>query len=474
MKIEIPYFNHIRVLVVGDVMLDRYWHGNASRISPEAPVPIVHIQNLEERPGGAANVALNLNALNCQVSLIGAIGEDSEGEILENQLTQVGIHCQLGRLPGFSTITKLRVIGHNQQLIRLDFEQPLDAIKLESIFTLFKQLVVQADVLVLSDYAKGMLHQAQAFISEARRANIPIVVDPKSKDFNLYRGATIVTPNQKEFEAVVGSCADQQELVSKGYKLMRDYDLNALLITQGEHGMTLLEQEGEPLQLPTRAREVYDVTGAGDTVLSVLAATLAAGESLSHAAILANAAAGIVIRKLGACSVSIPELRQAMQNQQDSANGILTEEDLMIAVLDARVKQEKIVMTNGCFDILHAGHIECLQEAKALGHRLIVAVNDDASVQRLKGQTRPINSLQDRMTLLSALRSVDWVVAFSEDTPERLIRRISPDILVKGGDYQVSDIAGADHVIAKGGRVKIMPLKPGCSTTRLIEQILQG
>ncbi len=471
MKIDLPDFNSVRALVIGDVMLDRYWHGNASRISPEAPVPVVHIQELEERAGGAGNVALNLSALGCHTTLIGVIGDDAAGNTLENQLQEAGINCEFHRIPDFSTITKLRVIGRNQQLIRLDFEQALDTLKVQNLLTDCKKLIHQVNVLVLSDYAKGTLHHAQALISQAKQAGIPVIIDPKSKDFSLYRGATIITPNQKEFEAVVGHCADATELAAKGYGLMRDFDITALLITQGEHGMTLLQEGAEPLILPTRAREVYDVTGAGDTVLSVLAAAIAAGESLPSAAALANLAAGIVIRKLGATSVSIPELRRAMQRQQDSEVGVLTEEELMIAVADARAHNEKIIMTNGCFDILHAGHVQYLEEAKNLGHRLIVAVNDDDSVRRLKGESRPINSLKQRMTILSALRAVDWVVSFSEDTPERLIRNVSPDVLVKAADYSATNIAGGDYVVSQGGVVKILDFKPGHSTSNMIEKI---
>ncbi len=470
MRIDIPPFENVRVLIVGDVMLDRYWHGTALRISPEAPVPVVHVNELEERPGGAGNVALNLAALGCKVTLLTIVGQDSEANSLETQLQKAGVNCVFHHLSGFPTITKLRVIGRNQQLMRLDFEQALDALRAHNLLPLFREQIQQTEVLILSDYGKGTLHHAQSIIAAARQAGVPILVDPKSRDFSKYRGATVVTPNQKEFEDVVGPCADQSELIAKGYGLMRDCELSSLLVTQGEHGMTLLQEGEPPLHLPTRAREVYDVTGAGDTVISVLAASLAAGEPLSSAASLANSAAGIVIRKLGAATVSVPELRRALQRQQGSEFGVLTEDELMVAVEDARAHHEKIVMTNGCFDILHAGHIQYLEQAKELGQRLIIAVNDDASVRRLKGSTRPINHLKERMSVLSALRVVDWVVSFSEDTPERLIQRVTPDILVKGGDYQPRDIAGGAHVIAQGGTVEILPFRQGCSTSAIIDK----
>jgi D-beta-D-heptose 7-phosphate kinase/D-beta-D-heptose 1-phosphate adenosyltransferase len=473
MIINIPEFDSIRTLVVGDLMLDRYWHGNASRISPEAPVPIIHIKGLEERPGGAGNVALNLEALDCKsTTLLGLTGKDEPASTLKKQFKALNIDCVFHELDNAPTITKLRVMGRNQQLIRLDFEEPFSAEQAENLLPSFNQKIAETDVLILSDYGKGVAHHAQTFIKAANKAGIPVLVDPKSNDFNLYRGATVITPNQKEFEAVVGPCANQSELIAKGHQLMRTHDIHALLITQSEHGMTLLQEGADPLHLPTRARQVYDVTGAGDTVISVMAAAMAANEPLHKAAALANIAAGIVIKKLGASTVSIPELRRSIQRQEISSSGILTEEALIHAVEDAHKQGETVVMTNGCFDILHAGHVQYLEQAKELGQRLIIAVNDDDSVRRLKGNSRPINCLESRMTLLSALRAVDWVVPFSEDTPERLIKAVSPDVLVKGGDYTIPEIAGADHVLSKNGIVKILPFKDGHSTTKIIEKAL--
>lgn len=473
MSLKIPAFDRINVLVAGDVILDRYWHGNTTRISPEAPVPIVHINDMNDKPGGAGNVALNLKSLGCEVSLASFIGDDAAGQTLENLLSSAHIRCFFQHVADFPTISKLRVLGRNQQLIRLDFEKSSELLKSHSLAEIISQQMRHTHALILSDYAKGSLHHIPEYIRIARAANVPTFVDPKSNDFAIYRGATIITPNLKEFEAVAGHCASQHELESKGHKLIQDYELSALLITQGENGMTLLQRGQPSLHLPTRAREVYDVTGAGDTVISVLAATYAAGESLANAAALANMAAGIVIRKLGADQVSIPELRRAVQRQQNSDSGVLSEEELKIAVADARAHQETIVMTNGCFDILHAGHVQYLEAAKKLGHRLIVAVNDDASVARLKGPSRPINPLNDRMAVLASLRAVDWVVAFSEDTPARLIELVAPQVLVKGGDYQVQQIAGADFVLSQGGAVEILDFKVGHSTTGTVEKIKQ-
>lgn len=471
MKIEIPVFDQVRVLVVGDVMLDRYWHGGTSRISPEAPVPVVNINGIEERAGGAGNVALNLAAVGCAVSLFSLVGDDANAISLQEKLETAGVECRFQTVPNTPTITKLRVIDKNQQLIRLDFEQRFDLQKTQQIFDDFSSQLAQADAVILSDYGKGTLAGSQALIAAAKQAGVPVLIDPKSADFNHYRGATMITPNMKEFEAVVGHCPDEAQIAVKGLEIIQRYDLDALLVTRGEHGMTLLRQNIAPVHLPTRAREVYDVTGAGDTVIAVLAAAIAAGKDLASAAMLANTAAGIVVQKLGAATVSIPELRRALQRHHHSELGILSEEELLITVADARAHGESIVMTNGCFDIIHPGHIKYLEEAKELGKRLIVAINDDASVARLKGPERPVNSLAHRMTVVAALRSVDWVVAFSEDTPERLISRVLPDILVKGGDYKPEQIAGAKQVVANGGDVKILSFVDGHSTASIIKKI---
>lgn len=470
MKITVPSFENIHVLVVGDLMLDRYWLGSTQRISPEAPVPVVAVSQVEERPGGAGNVAINLAALGCKVTLFSTVGDDGAADILQNILQRAGVNCYLQRISGFPTITKLRVIDKNQQLLRMDFEQRFPTGN-DAWLAKYRTELADANAVILSDYGKGTLVSISDLIDNARQASVPVLIDPKSTDFAVYRGATVITPNLKEFEAVVGHCQDEDEIVSKGAALLQAHQLEALLITRSEHGMTLLQTGHAPLHLPTRAREVYDVTGAGDTVISVLAAGLAAGDSMPMAAMLANAAAGIVVQKFGAATVSVPELRRALQRQHDSELGVLTEEELLIAVADARAHGETIVMTNGCFDILHPGHIAYLEEAKRLGKRLIVAVNDDASVVRLKGPTRPIHSLAYRMTVLAALRVVDWVVTFSEDTPARLIGLVLPDVLVKASDYQLGQIAGAEQVLANGGEVKTLSFIAGYSTTATVNKI---
>ena len=470
MKLTMPRFDQAPVLVVGDVMLDRYWHGATSRISPEAPVPVVRVEQHEDRPGGAANVALNLAALGAPAFLVGVTGEDEAAASLADSLGAVGVTTRFQRIAGQPTIVKLRVMSRHQQLLRVDFEEPFrtDA---EALARETEALLDQVRVLVLSDYGKGALKNHQALIQAARKRNIPVLADPKGKDFSIYRGASLITPNLSEFEAIVGRCQDENELVAKGLKLLGDLDLGALLVTRGEHGMTLLRPGHPALHLPARAREVFDVTGAGDTVISTRAGALAAGEDLPQAVALANLAAGIVVGKLGTAAISAPELRRAVQREQGSERGVLGLEQLLLAIEDARAHGEKIVFTNGCFDILHAGHVSYLEQARAQGDRLIVAVNDDASVCRLKGPGRPINSVDRRMAVLAGLGAVDWVVSFSEDTPERLLAQVRPDVLVKGGDYSVDQVVGADIVAGYGGEVRVLGLVPNSSTTAIVEKI---
>ena len=471
MKLELPCFNQARVTVVGDVMLDSYWYGRTSRISPEAPVPVVGVTQRDERPGGAANVSLNIAALGATASLVGVVGEDEAAQTLQTALSAVAVNCDFQRSKTHPTISKLRVISQNQQLLRLDFEETFGIADVDQFPAKLKTHIADSGALVLSDYGKGALQEPQKLISLARAAGVPVLVDPKGVDFLKYRGATLVTPNLKEFEAVVGYCENEQILVSRGIALLRELKIDALLITRSELGMTLL-RDGEPeLHLPARAREVYDVTGAGDTVISVIAASLAGGSSLPQAVALANIAAGLVVGKLGTATVSVPELRRAVQRDQGSERGVVSEDQLLMVIEDARAHGEKVVFTNGCFDIIHAGHVGYLEEAGSLGDRLIVAVNSDASVSRLKGAGRPINPLERRMAVLAGLESVDWVVSFSEDTPEALLNRIKPDVLVKGGDYQVNEIVGADMVKAAGGQVQVLSFIDELSTTAIVDKI---
>ncbi|HSX50252.1 MAG TPA: bifunctional D-glycero-beta-D-manno-heptose-7-phosphate kinase/D-glycero-beta-D-manno-heptose 1-phosphate adenylyltransferase HldE [Cellvibrio sp.] len=473
MHLTMPYFERAHILVVGDLMLDRYWHGISSRISPEAPVPVVNVSETEDRPGGAGNVALNMAALGSKVSLISIIGDDEAGQILHDRLRTAKIHTNLQVSNTKPTITKLRVVSRHQQLLRMDFEEKFDERDSSEFASKVKSLIGRANALVLSDYAKGSLPDCQALIAIAREAGVPVLVDPKGNDFTRYRGATILTPNFHEFEAVVGKCATEQEVVDKGEALMRELDLQALLVTRGEQGMTLLRHHQPELHLPARAREVFDVTGAGDTVIATLAAAIAAGQPLPEATALANLAAGIVVGKMGTATLNPAELRRAVIAEQGAERGVVTEDQLLMALEEARASGEKIVFTNGCFDIIHAGHVGYLEEARKQGDRLVLAVNSDESIRRLKGSGRPINPLDRRMAVLAGLESVDWVVFFDEDTPERLLRRIKPDVLVKGGDYSEDQVVGNQIVKAYNGSVKVLSFYDNCSTTSIVNKILR-
>ncbi|MDE1327768.1 bifunctional D-glycero-beta-D-manno-heptose-7-phosphate kinase/D-glycero-beta-D-manno-heptose 1-phosphate adenylyltransferase HldE [Vibrio aestuarianus] len=474
MKPILPDYSDAGVLIIGDVMLDRYWYGPTGRISPEAPVPVVKVENNEERPGGAANVAMNIASLGGHAHIVGLTGIDEPARVLTETLTALKVKCDFVALPNYPTITKLRVLSRGQQLIRLDFEDKFENTDPQLILSRMDQALPHVKAVILSDYAKGALEHVQQLIQKARAAKVPVFIDPKGADFERYRGATLLTPNMAEFEHVVGKVKSDQELVDKGLALIEEFDLESLLVTRSEHGMTLLRRGQKPFHLPTLAKEVYDVTGAGDTVISVLAASVSAGKPLDEACALANAAAGVVVGKLGTSTVSTIELAEAVHGSKDTDYGVIGEQALIEAVKKAQAKGEKVVMTNGCFDILHAGHVSYLNHAGQLGDRLIVAVNTDESVKRLKGPGRPVNPTDRRMAVLAALGAVDWVVPFSEDTPQRLIAEVLPDLLVKGGDYKPEDIAGGKEVIAAGGSVKVLNFEDGCSTTEIIEAIKGG
>ena len=470
MHITIPDFSRARVLVVGDLMLDRYWHGPTSRISPEAPVPVVHVGEIEERPGGAGNVALNIAVLGAHCTVLGLTGDDDAANVLEQRLRDAGVSTRFVRMPENATVTKLRVMSRNQQLIRLDFEDGFIGRDLSAMESAFTELLDQHDVVVCSDYGKGALRNVQALIALCNEQGVPVLVDPKGTDFDRYAGASLITPNMTEFEAVVGECSDEDDLVKKGEEMCEQCEFEALLVTRSERGMTLIDND-EVSHMPTHAREVYDVTGAGDTVVSTLAASLAAGQSLQQATALANLAAGLVVAKSGTASVTVAELKAALRRELVVERGVLDEARLKQAIEACREHGETIVMTNGCFDILHAGHVTYLQQARELGDRLLVAVNVDEIVRRLKGADRPVNPVEFRMRMLAALECVDWVVPFEEETPQRLICELLPDILVKGGDNDPDTIPGGDCVRAAGGEVRVLSYVDGVSTTQIIGSI---
>jgi D-beta-D-heptose 7-phosphate kinase/D-beta-D-heptose 1-phosphate adenosyltransferase len=470
MTIHIPDFSRAHVVVAGDVMLDRYLFGSTGRISPEAPVPVVHVQESDDRPGGAANVAVNLASLGVSTRLVGVVGEDLAADSLESMLARHGIACKFARTKDRPTITKTRVQSRGQQLIRLD-EENATAMPGDAMVKALGQSIEGAGTVVLSDYGKGSLAEIGGLISVCREAGIPALVDPKGSDFSKYRGASLITPNQSEFETVAGACESDDELVRRARQMIDDLGLVALLITRSEKGMLLLEAGAEPVFLSTQAREVYDVTGAGDTVIATLAGALASGQDLRSAAALANVAAGLVVRKIGVASVTPGEISASLHQRGQGGRGLLDADELQAMVAESHDRDERVIMTNGCFDVLHAGHVAYLEEAKSLGDRLVVAVNDDDSVRRLKGDSRPINALEDRLLVLAGLAAVDWVVPFSEDTPAALIAKVLPDVLVKGGDYTPEEIAGAKEVLQNGGEVRVLSYRDGHSSSRIIDRL---
>ena len=469
MLATMPEFSQARIIVIGDVMLDRYWSGQAARISPEAPVPVVRVKASEERVGGAANVALNIARLGGKVTLLGVVGQDAEAETLKQLLSAEGVTCDFVEEAALRTICKLRIMAQHQQLIRVDFEElPLN-FERTSLQSRLQKHLPEHDVLVFSDYGKGTLVDVAMSIKAAKDAGLKVLVDPKGTDFQRYAHADIITPNLGELQAVTGVCSDEQDLLAKGRQLIEQMQISTLLLTRGEAGMTLIES-GQSHSLPAQAKDVFDVTGAGDTVIAVMSLGIALNMPKYEAMYLANLAGGIVVGKLGTSTVSTEELTRAMHGDRDASYGIVSEDELVGIMSRARAHGERIIMTNGCFDLLHAGHVTYLQQAKALGDRLIVAVNSDASVRQLKGETRPINNLSQRMTVLAALACVDWVVPFEEETPERLYCRLLPEVIVKGGDYQPDQVAGADCVLKAGGEVQILSFVDGLSTTSMINK----
>jgi D-beta-D-heptose 7-phosphate kinase / D-beta-D-heptose 1-phosphate adenosyltransferase len=472
-----------RVLVVGDVMLDRYLWGDVKRISPEAPVPVVRVRQQSEVPGGAGNVAANLAGLECPVSILGICGNDEAGTRLRKIFLEKGIEPLLQESIARPTISKTRIMARGQQLLRLDEEEPriLSPELEEKIIARFELKAPECDAVVLSDYGKGIFQTpdlCQHLIGFCTTRGIPVLVDPKGTDWTRYQGATCITPNTAELELAAGSAVEESELelLQSASAIRSRYGLEWLLVTRGAMGMVLCGKGASPLLIPARAREVFDVSGAGDTVIATLAAGLALKLSFAEAAQLSNLAAGIVVGKLGTQPITRPELSSAielndMQRQSTGASKIAALDSARILVKSWQSSGQKVVFTNGCYDLLHPGHIHLLHQSRDLGDRLIVGLNTDASVRRLKGNSRPIVAERDRAAIVSALGCVDLVVLFDEDTPLELIQAIKPDILVKGEDYRLDQVVGREVVESHGGRVCLVPLLQGYSTTRIAEKI---
>lgn len=473
-------FPRTKVLVVGDILFDRYLWGNVERISPEAPVPVVKLYKRSHMPGGAANVATNLRALGFNVELMGFTGQDQEGNILSKELKNRGINVNnIISLSDRPTITKTRIIGGHQQVVRVDEEDlsPCEKPLLEDLLSRFRSSLENGPgAVVLSDYGKGSLDMSvvSTMISLCRKKGIPVLVDPKGTDFSKYRGATTITPNQNEFSAAVGQRLDNLESISgAGRKMIGDLDLDFLVVTRGEKGMVLLD-ESSSLEIPTQARDVFDVSGAGDTVIATLTGALASGLSKEDSVRLSNVAAGVVVGKVGTSPVELDDLLNALSEGDGlplHGKSYRNISDLLSKVQTWREEGMSVAFTNGCFDIIHSGHIMYLEKAARQGDRLIVGVNSDGSVKRLKGASRPVNREEDRMAVLAALSCVDAVIMFNEDTPLDLISSIRPDVLIKGNDYTENQVVGATQVKSWGGRVVLVPVLEGRSTTSMIEKI---
>ena len=465
------------VLIVGDLMLDRYLDGPVERISPEAPVPVLHVRRTFERAGGAGNVAANVNAMGGRAILIGAVGRDPAADLLRKVLGEADVDtATVVDTPTIPTTTKTRLLAGHSQIARFDEESPLnDAATRDAILERVAAHLPEARVAILSDYAKGVCDTAvcRAVIEGAARAGIPTIVDPKGADFSRYGNASVITPNRSEAMAVCGfPIRDSDDAIRAAESIRARFGIAAVVVTLGEQGMVVVSS-GSVAVIPTQAKGVFDVTGAGDTAVAMLAVALAEGLPLEDACVLANAAAGIQVSRIGAARISRSEVLAAIDAQSTIAQGkVLGLETLQIAVRQARGEGKKIGFTNGCFDILHHGHVALLEAAARECDLLVVGVNSDASVTRLKGAPRPYVPSAARQAVLAALSSVAWVCEFAGDTPLELIRALEPDVLIKGADYKVADVVGGDLVLARGGRVVTPLFVANVSTTNIVDSIL--
>ncbi len=479
-------FSGLTILCVGDVMLDRFMHGDIDRISPEAPVPVLRLREKREMPGGAGNVASNIASLGGRAVLVGLIGQDEAGRRLRELLgASPRITDALVSSTHRPTICKTRFIAGRQQVVRTDDESGASLLPDEEtdLASAVQALLPGCQALILSDYGKSALSPGLVAmaVAAAARAGVPVFVDPKTDDFGRYRGATCITPNLREFAAAVpsrfqaGGFRQEAEIAAAAAALLGQAEAQAILVTRSERGMTLVERSGEVTSVPSRAREVFDVSGAGDTVIATLALAHASGRTLAQSMHIANAAAGVVVSKLGTATADIAEVMHELAAQSEDLGGpaiagLQTLETTRGLMRHWREQGLRVGFTNGCFDILHPGHVALLAAARRTCDRLVVALNTDASVRRLKGPTRPVNSLQQRAQVMAAIRYVDCVTGFDEDTPLEAIRTLLPDVLVKGADYTVDQVVGAEIVLAAGGRVVLAELVAGQSTTRIIER----
>lgn len=476
-------FSGVTILCIGDVMLDRFVHGRIERISPEAPIPVLHLTRTQEMLGGAGNVAHNIAALGGRAVLVGLVGQDSLGDTVARLAGAVGrIRCALVASPLRPTICKTRFIASQQQIVRADEESrlPLQPAEQDGLLIEVDRLLPAADAVILSDYGKGVLSAPviEAVIAAARSAGKPVFVDPKSEDFGRYRGATCITPNLRELAAASKLAVDDEAgVAAASRRVLADAAASAILATRSEHGMMLVEADGAVNSVPTHAREVFDVSGAGDTVIATMALAHGSGLSLVQAMHVANAAAGVVVSKLGTATATVDEVLHELQSRDDAEEalpGLRPLAGTLGLVQRWKAQGLRVGFTNGCFDLLHPGHVALLRAARGRCDRLVVGLNADASVARLKGPGRPVNPLAARAQVMAAISYVDCVVAFEEDTPRLLIEALLPDVLVKGADYALADVVGADIVQAHGGEVLLAALVDGQSTTATLARLRAG
>ena len=443
-----------KITVIGDVMIDWYLHGESSRISPEAPVPVVNFKESKFQLGGAANVANNLKHLEIEPFLIGAIGNDHFGSLLKEHLKAEKIKFNLLSEKSFQTICKQRLMSSNQQLARIDYEQYFHASKLTNTFNTFIKNITKTDLIIVSDYGKGTVFNARKLIQSARKLKKKILIDPKGKDFTKYKGANLITPNKAEFENIMGKVGSKRDLVNKAKKMLEHLNLESLIVTLGSEGMYVLTKSNKKIIgdfINAYPQEVFDVSGAGDTTISALGAALSEGNDIFSAAEFANLAASISVSKLGTSTVSKDEVTSLEASKGN--------------------KEQVIVFTNGCFDIIHSGHLDLLKEARSYGDKLIVGLNSDKSISKLKGPDRPIIGQSERKKILSALKFVDEVIIFNEENPLKLIKKLKPSILVKGADYSKEQVVGGEFVESYGGEIKLVKLTKGKSSSKIINKL---
>lgn len=474
----IPQFQHGKVLCLGDIMLDQFVYGTVDRISPEAPVPIFRITRRTEMLGGAGNVVRNIASLQGKVHFIGVVGNDAVGQEIESKLSAIPqTSYDLIKDAQRCSTHKIRYVSGSHQLLRADEENtiPLSLEKQQEVLKIYEEALDSTNVVVLSDYGKGFFtpQLTRQLINLARAKNVAVIIDPKGNDYSIYEGATIITPNLKELEAATALTLLSDETIVKAAEyLQQSHNIETVLVTRSRDGMTLVSLQESPVYIPAYAQEVYDVSGAGDTVIATFSLALAAQASVEAAARLANQAAGIVVKKVGTATVTPTELQEILElpNKMPSMHAVVLKEQALEQILTWHRQGLKIGFTNGCYDILHTGHISLLEQAKLRCDRLIVGLNSDASVKRLKGQSRPINEQSCRAEVLASLTMVDLVVIFDEDTPLELISYLKPDLLVKGADYALDKVVGAKEVMSWGGEVYLAELVPGKSTTNIIQK----